>query len=99
MKKHTIKSDNYKITVKNTASDKAPKSFVQYESEPKTVLINLRKKICKDIDETTKSLMPKIGLEGATLIGRKRSLLDILAFLDTELSILADNGYITKEIQ
>ena len=96
MKKHTIKSDNYKVTVKNTASDKAPKSFIQYKSEPKTVLINLRKKICKDIDEITKKQSGQYMSYEWTY--RKKSLLDILAYLDTELAILADNGYIVKEV-
>ena len=99
--KHTIKSDNYKVTVKNTASNKAPKSFIQYESEPKTVLINLRKKICKDIDEVTKELHGQyIGMDMIEWWAnnrRKKALLDILAYLDTELTILADNGHITKE--
>ena len=96
MNKHTIKSDNYKVTVRNTAPNKAPKSFIQYESEPKTVLINLRKKICKDIDEIT-IYTNEIGSDASMLIGRKKALLDILAYLDTELSILADNGHIVKE--
>tara|TARA_Y100000310_G_scaffold317976_1_gene371506 strand:+ start:439 stop:702 length:264 start_codon:yes stop_codon:yes gene_type:complete len=78
------------------------KKTANYESEPKTVLINLRKKICKDIDEVTKELHGQyIGMDMIEWWAnnrRKKALLDILAYLDTELTILADNGHITKEI-
>ena len=101
MKKHIIKSDNYKVVVKNTVSNNAPKSFIQYESEPKTVLINLRKKMCKDIDEIANHIHinDPVSFRTATMYARKDTLLNILAYLDTELSILADNGHIKKEVK